>query len=246
MRTYAKKDVAVISGGFGLLGLEIGRALARADFSVVLLYHATPKEGVEEIIGSLAPLDISAVQLDLENSEEVKRVVGAIEDGVGAIYAAVHCAQSRIVRKKIGTLEPRQFMDQFTVPVLGGFNFFREIALYMQKRRRGVLVGVTTAAIEKDDPVGNVGGYIAAKSALKGMLKEFSAENSPFGIRTHVIAPAFMAGGLNADLPERLIEFMRERSGGSMLSPDDVARKVAELILANDTVNTPLTLLVER
>lgn len=242
-----KKPVAVVSGGLGVLGTAITRHLLAAGFSVAPLYCKISEETAKAKIETFSSSDVFGYRLDLGDHAEVVRVLGEIEVKQGPIALGVHAANSPITRKKVSELEPDIFCEQFAVGLFGGFNFFSVLSSLMKPRKKGTLIGVTTAAIEDDMPVsGSFGGYVAAKFALKGLLSELREELKPFNVGVYAVAPGFMAGGLNKDLPGRLVEFMKEQlSGGKLTEPPDVASVVARLSLSPEQFPDSLTVVVD-
>jgi len=258
MKIDKTKPVAVVSGGLGHLGSAIGRELAHNGFSVALL-HCNPSKTGTEKSEEFAALSVGLYQCDITDQKKVCEVLLQIEKELGPIVVGIHAAHSPLVRKNVSEVDITTFEKQFTVGVFGGFNFLSEIALLMKSRKDGILIGITTSAIEQDPSEDSfagyiaaksalVGGYVAAKYALKGLLKEFAQTLKEDNIRVYAVAPGFLAGGLNADLPPRLFEFLKEKApNGQITEATDVAQAVASLILCErDARLDGLTLLVDQ
>ncbi|MBI4708595.1 MAG: SDR family oxidoreductase [Candidatus Portnoybacteria bacterium] len=241
------KRLAVISGGFGLLGKAIGQQLSKDGFAVALLYHETPKSEVKKICESFSSPDVFVYQCDIKNPDEVAKVLQKIEKNIGPIYIGIHCANSPIIRKKVSDLDLETFKAQFNVGLFGGFSFFKNITLLLKQRREGTLIGLTTSAIEENLVSGNFGGYISAKSALKGLLKEFANELKQYNVRVYAIAPGFIAGGINADIPDRFIELLKEKFPNQQLTkPQDVAKTISLLCSKTEGKSDNLNILVDK
>ena len=57
------------------------------------------------------------------------------------------------------------------------------------------------------------------------MLKE---ELAPFGVRVYSVAPDFMQGGMNSDIPQAFVEMIKEKSPTrSLIDAGNVARAVS-------------------
>jgi 3-oxoacyl-[acyl-carrier protein] reductase len=73
-------------------------------------------------------------------------------------------------------------------------------------------------------------GYLLAKHALRGLLREWHLELASTNIVVSALAPEFLDTNLSADLPESVREFIKTRGVyGSMKTVDDVARAVRYL-----------------
>ncbi len=224
-----KAEVAVISGGSGMIGSAIARRLAQDGFLVAVLYHDTTEE---EITKMMEPLGSGhrAFACDLTDANAVRVVIEKIRSEMGVIGACVHAAGSAITRKNITDVDERALRADFEVTFFGGFHLFKAVAPVMKEARQGTMIGITSAAIEPNAASGRMAGYIPAKYALRGMLRELAREMASSGVTVHAVAPGFIPGGLNADLPERVAEFAREKSPlGRLTTPEDVAEVVSFL-----------------
>ncbi len=100
----------------------------------------------------------------------------------------------------------------------------------MGEKKNGVLIGITTSAIEQNSPSGNMAGYISSKSALRGLLRELARQLAPYGVRVNAVAPSFVNTKLNSDLPERIIDFVKEKNPmKKIVTPEDVAGVISFL-----------------
>lgn len=228
---HKRKSVAVVSGGLGLIGLAITRELLASGFSVAPLYHETSETLVKEKLATLSSSDVFAYRLDLTDHVGVMRVLSEIEEKLGPIAVGVHAANGPILRKKVSELDPKTFREQFAVGLFGGFNFFSSLSSLMRQRKQGTLIGITTAVVEDKVPTsGSFGGYMSVKFALKGLLSELREELKQWNIHVYAVAPGFIVGGVNNDLPDRLVQFLKEKApNGRLTEAKDVARAVVAL-----------------
>jgi len=162
---------------------------------------------------------------DITDDEQVRREFAMIQGEHGGITACIHAAAPRLVRKPLLELASEEFVGQLEVAAKGAFNVFKNAVPLL--RDNGALIGITTAAL-RPGRLERVGSYIPAKYALRGVLRVLSQELSPKA-RVYAIAPGFLPGGLNGDLPSEVREFL-----SSKLAPTealgDIARLAQELI----------------
>lgn len=218
--------VAIISGGSGLVGSAIAHKLAEDGYGVALLCHRAIDKA-ETIIRDLPGKNHTAFTCNITEEEEARTTLKEIAQ-MGVIKVCVHSAASPLERKRVLDLSLGSFRKEFDVNLFGAFNLFQAAVPYMDKEG-GVLIGITTAALESSHAIGKMGGYIPAKSALRGLLAVLAKELLPSNIRVFAVAPGFIPGGINADLPEHVFKFIREKNISKLERPEDVAEAVSFL-----------------
>ena len=225
-----KKKTAVISGGLGGVGRAVGKKLSEDGFDVIVLFLTSPQGEAEAIMKSFTPGNHKAILCDIRDGRGVADAIGSVSREYGGIDACVHAAVDPILRKNILECDEAALRNQFATGVFGGFNFIAAAASSMRQESGGAIVGMLSAALSVGAPHARMAGYVVAKYALRGLLREFSLELLPLGITVNAIAPDFMDTGLHADVPEAVRAFIKERAvTGSIASPEDVARAVSFL-----------------
>jgi NAD(P)-dependent dehydrogenase (short-subunit alcohol dehydrogenase family) len=184
---------------------------------VVLLYKTTSDAEANAFVKSLPGQGHIALSCNIADD---KALVAAL-DGVDEVDVIVHTAVDPIVRKKISRTSPAEFRAQFEAGVFGGFNL---LSLLAPRMKEGIIIGITTDALEETGSGGTMPGYISAKYALKGLLHETAKEFT--NVRVIALAPGLMQTKLTMDLPPRLFEWMQ----GSLTTPAHIAEKIAFLL----------------
>lgn len=230
------QPVSMISGGMGGIGQAIARQLAKDGHSIALLYHRSPAQEVESFLETLMGTGHVAFACDLTDGQTVARTVASIVEKFGTITNVVHAATSPLVRKHVTRHTLAEFREPFEATVFGAFNLFQAVAPIMKEKKSGAIVGLTTAAIEPNGFAGGMAGYLCAKDALRGLLREFAKELAPWEIRVNAVAPGFVPTALHSDLPERAIELALDKNPmKKLVTPEDVANVVA--FLCSDRAN---------
>jgi len=215
------KKVAVISGGAGYLGSAISQKLVDNDFIVVAL--------VQENSGVSTKENIYFKRVDITSASAVRQVADEVKEEFGEVFTVIHCASAPLVRRPILSLSEDDFKRQFEVNVFGGFYFFKYFSGMMNEN--GALIGTTSSAILPKASHGKNGSYAAAKYGLQGMLLSLVPEVS---FRIYSVAPSFMPGGLNNDLPTAAKEIIiKTRPPQEITDPNEVAEAILSLV--NDT-----------
>jgi glucose 1-dehydrogenase len=226
-----KKRTVVISGGCGGVGRATGSILAENGYDVVALYFSTPPAKAQSIIKGFASGNHEAIHCDIRNAKETTEVIENICKSRGIIDACVHAAVDPIVRKNMLELTETEFRDQLGAAVFGGFNFMTAVAKQMKSVNNGAIVGILSQYVEANAPHSRLAAYVTAKYALRGILKELCLELAQHRISVNAIAPDFLDTKLNADLPQQVRAFVKDKmSVGSIRSTEDAARAIMFLL----------------
>ncbi|MDO8571092.1 MAG: SDR family oxidoreductase [bacterium] len=225
-----KRKVAVVSGGLGGVGRAVCARLAQDGFDIVALYLHTPHEVAEAFIRSLPSGNHMSIRCDVRNTESVGDAFAQIANTHDGIYACIHAAVDPILRRDLLTIKPEELEDQLSTSFIGGLNVFKNAALFMKKAGEGRIVGILSSYILSSTAHKKMAGYLLAKHALRGLLRELHLELAPVGIVVTAIAPEFLDTKLSADVPKEVREFIKTRGVyGSMKEPKDVAEVISFL-----------------
>ncbi len=214
--------VVVITGGTGYVGSVIARTLYEAGYVPVVLTRSLVTQmhpGVRQ--------SIRYVTADITDMQSLRDAAQQVELEYGKVYALIHAAAAPLVRKPFLALTTDEAAAQFAPQTTGAFQFFKLFVPLL--RDSGQVIGLTTVALEPGATYAPSGTYVAAKAALRGMLRTLTHELAERSITVTALAPAFMPGGLNGDMPEAVIEFLTKKS-----APEDVTtpQEVAKTVLA--------------
>lgn len=211
------KKVAVISGSAGYIGQAIASKLEADGFELALLYHHTKPANAGK-----------AYQCDFSSPIEITETIEKIEKEHGRIDVAIHAAEPKISRVRLADMAPEQFESLTRASILGAFTFLKECARVMKEQKSGILIGITSEAIDGDTAIQKMGSYVPGKYALHGILRELRGELKPWNIQVHEVRPGFLPGGLNDDLPQAAFE-IAEKKWGPLETPEDIAEKISAL-----------------
>lgn len=193
--------LALITGGRGYIGSAIALRFAQRGYVPVALSRALGIDVTDE--GSL--------------EDAVARAVSEH----GPIYACVHAAAAPLERKPLLTVDPRSFDAALATAARGAYLLARAARPHLAPT--AAFIGITTEAIESGEPAAGSGAYIAAKYALRGVLRSLAAELP----RVYAVAPGFLPGGLNSDIPQAAREMLARKYNSP--TPEDIAALIVEL-----------------
>lgn len=217
--------VALVTGASGALGQAICRALADQGWGVAVHCHRGTSAAaalVERLGGAARPY-----QADLHSAAETEALVDRVRAELGGIDLLVNNAG--IVRDNLLFAMSDEDLDAvLDLNLKAAFRVTRAAAKDMMRRKRGVIVNVSSAAASR--PGRGQSNYAAAKAGLEAFTKAMAVELAGKGIRVNAVAP----GVIDSEMTRRI----REAAGDQILdrillrrfgTPEDVASAVAFL-----------------
>ena len=240
-----KDKVAVITGGSGLLGKEISKALA--DFGA-RLYVADIDSPSEK---PSSP-QINYLKLNTTSEDEIKQAFQQIYDNEKKLDIIVNCAYPRT--KDWGALVENVPMDSWQENLnsqLGGtFICCREAAEHMKKTGGGSIINMASTygvvapdfSIYKGTDMTMPVAYSAIKSGLIGLTRYFAAYYSKFNIRTNSISP----GGIQDKQPDEFVnKYSKKTPLGRMGKATDIVGGLIFLASESSSYITGQNLLID-
>jgi len=136
------------------------------------------------------PDDISLYELDITNKEKIRTVVSHIVKR----YEIVDVLINNAGVGSVGLFEQHSdqtVKDIFDVNVFGTINMTREILPHMRKRKKGVIINMSSIRGLIGCPHMSV--YASSKFALQGFSESLAIELKPFNIKVKTIVPGSFA-----------------------------------------------------
>ena len=164
------------------------------------------------------------ISCDVSRKDEVMAAVAAVEGELGAVGILVNNAG--ITRDNLLLrLKDDEWNEVMDINLKGAFYLTRATARGMMKRRRGVIVNITSVV----GLIGNPGqvNYAASKAGLIGLTKSVARELASRNVRCNAVAPGFIASNMTASLGEKAKQELKGRIPlGYLGEPSDVAALV--------------------
>jgi len=187
---------AVVTGGASGLGAACVYQLSMAGAKVAILDRniAAAEKIAKEVRGK-------AFVCDVTNSEEVERVMQAVQQALGDVRIAVNCAGiapgKRLVGRE-GPMPTAEFVNAININLVGTFNVMRAAANAMaalpwndKAHACGVIINTASVAAFEGQ-IGQI-AYSASKGGVVSMTLPAARELAQFGIRVMAIAPGIFA-----------------------------------------------------
>jgi 3-oxoacyl-[acyl-carrier protein] reductase len=225
-----ENKVAIITGAGSGIGKETALLFAREGARVVVadINEKGGSDAVEEIKKNGG--DSFFVKLDASSREQSKQMTSEALLRYGRIDVLINNAgivQDALILK----MTEEQWDRVVNVNLKGAFNCIQAVAETMINQGSGVIINASSVV----GLFGNVGqtNYAAAKAGLIGMTKSLAKELGKKGVRVNAIAPGFIVTPMTSNVPEKILEIMKEKTPLRRLGePMDVA--YAYLYLASD------------
>ena len=207
---------ALVTGGSRGIGKAIAAELAGAGATVVVGYRS----GAEEAEGVASEIGARAVQADVSEAEDAKRLV----EEAGDVDILVNNAG--VTRDGLLARMPDEDWRVVLDTNLGGtFNTCRAAARGMMRRRSGAIVNISSIVGLHGNP--GQTNYSASKAGIIGFTKALARELGSRGVRANVVAPGYITTRLTTELPEELQNAMLANTPlGRFGDPEDVAGAV--------------------
>jgi 3-oxoacyl-[acyl-carrier protein] reductase len=227
--------LALVTGASRGIGRAIAEELARAGASVVVGYRSG-KDEAEELAAAIGG---RAIQADVSNADEAKRLV----DEAGDVDVLVNNAGLT----RDGLLARMSDDDWRTVIETNLSSVFytcRAVARPMMKKRSGSIVNISSIV----GVHGNWGqtNYGASKAGIIGFTKSLARELGSRNIRANVVAPGYVKTALTEVLPDEATAAMVQQTPlGRVADPEEIAGAVRFLASADASFITGDVLLVD-
>lgn len=189
---------AVITGGSGVLGSVMARALAKAGARVAILsLHASSSVKVVETIRADGGEAIG-ISCDVRDRTNIERACTEVLDDFGHIDILINAAGGNSPQATTSANTSFFDLDIHAVDSVLGLNFtgtFQSCQIFgrdMAKRKQGVIVNIVSMNALR--PLTRIPAYSAAKAAVANFTQwlavHMAQEYSP-SIRVNAIAPGF-------------------------------------------------------
>jgi len=216
--------VAIVTGAGGDLGRAITERLLKAGHHIVALWrqHRNGLDALQNEYGARLFL----IRGDVRKEETARNLARTAVHRFGRLDVLV--ANAGTAKDRPLVLMTEGEWDEVLETNLKGSFFLTKYALRpMMKRKFGRIIYVSSIAAR----MGNAGqaNYAASKAGLEGLARSVAQEYARFGVRTAVIAPGLIEGGLALRTPT---EVQREKLARVLLGAgkvEDVANLAAFL-----------------
>ena len=210
----------------------IGRAtalLAAANHAKIIVNYRSSDRTAEDLVDLIRQDggDAIAIQADVSNENDVKRMFRTIKETYGQLDILVNNAG--IMKNNLLIMIPmREFDELVATNCKGSFLCLQYAAKMMMKKKSGKIINLSSIVGVN----GNSGQivYSASKAFIVGMTKSAAKELGQFGISVNAVAPGIIDTDLTKDLKDEIRQQLISNVAlGRIGTPEDVAKVIVIL-----------------
>jgi 3-oxoacyl-[acyl-carrier protein] reductase len=222
-------QVAVITGAANGIGLAAAEIFAREGAKVALADYDEDTGKMRAIELQEKGYEVAFFQVNVADRKSVDEMINGVKEYFGKINILVNNAG--ITRDAmLHKLSHEDFQKVLDVNLTGVFHCTQAVLPVLMEQGKGKIINTSSVS----GVYGNIGqtNYAATKAGVVGMTKTWAKELGRKGINVNAVAPGFIATGMTAKVPEKVIEQMKMMVPlGRLGNPDDIAN--AYLFLAS-------------
>lgn len=222
--------VAVVVGGYGVLGSAMTRALGRAGANVAVLGPDGRQAGqLAAEIGVEAGVEAMGIAADASDRSAVERAAEAVKEQWGSPQILVHAAG-------INSDTPFLELDEAEWDRIHSVNLKSMVFCcqvfghqMIQAAHGGSIINISS--ISSVRPLSRVPTYSATKAGVNSLTRYLACEWACHGIRVNAVAPGFFPAKQNRKIltDERVGDIMRHTPTGRFGLPEELAGVVVWL-----------------
>jgi NAD(P)-dependent dehydrogenase (short-subunit alcohol dehydrogenase family) len=214
-------QVAVVTGGAGILGQAVVRAFYRSGARVVVVDRT--RDQARQVFGEEIPEGDACLTVgaDLTDEASVAAMAGAARDRFGRIDILVNIAGGFASGAPLHETLPADFDFMFNLNVRTMYLVSRAVVPIMLEQSRGKIINVGAKGALSG--AANKGPYIASKMAVIRLTESMDAELRDRGINVNAILPSTIDTPRNrADMPKA--------DPDKWVTPDSMAQVILFLV----------------
>ncbi|HEU4391376.1 MAG TPA: SDR family oxidoreductase [Blastocatellia bacterium] len=211
--------VAIVTGASSGLGKASALDLAIEGASVVVSSRnlETLREAANEI-GRSAGKEVTAVQGDVTNEEDIARLVARAVEQHGRIDILVANAGGPPAGY-FDDFGSKDYLQAVQLNLISTISLCRAVVPHMRDRRWGRIVAITSIAAKQ--PVENLILSNTARAGLHGFLKSLSQQVAEYGITVNAVCPGY-------HLTERLRNLANLKAKSEGTTPEEICAQWAK------------------
>ena len=186
--------VAIVTGGAGRLGFQMGSALNEAGAHVVLASRNTAR--CKEKAAQLAGPACIGLHVDITEKDTVQAMVADVLKHFGRIDILVNNAGGAVLAS-FETMSPEEFRKTIDLNQTGTFLCSQAVLDPMKRQGKGAIVNIASIygvvgadqRIYEDSGLNSPINYAAAKGGVVNMTRYMASYLAPYKIRVNGIGP---------------------------------------------------------
>jgi NAD(P)-dependent dehydrogenase (short-subunit alcohol dehydrogenase family) len=231
MTESLENKTVLVTGASKGIGRAAAIALGAAGAHVVCV--ARTVGALEEVDDEIRKAGGSAtlVPFSLKDVAGIDRLGAAIFERWGRLDGLLANAGVLGVLTPVTHLEPKVFAQLLDINVTANWRLIRSMDLLLRQSEAGRVLFVTSGAARKHTPFW--GGYAMTKAALESLALTYAAECEGTNVRVNLFNPGATRTAMRR-------KAMPGEDPATLKTPEDVARRLVELLSPANTANGAL------
>ena len=231
MTRLLENKIVLVTGASKGIGRAAAVALGAAGAHVVCV--ARTVGALEEVDDEIRKAGGSAtlVPFNLKDVAAIDRLGAALFERWGRLDGLLANAGVLGVLTPITHLEPKVFAQLLDINITANWRLIRSMDLLLRQSEAGRALFVTSGAARKHTPFW--GGYAMSKAALESLALTYAAECESTNVRVNLFNP----GATRTAMRQKA---MPGEDPATLKTPEDVARRLVELLSPSNTANGEL------
>lgn len=201
-------SVVLVTGGSKGIGKEIGLYFLKRGATVIFNYSRNGPH-IDNLIKEIESIsgDYMLCQYDVSDSKEV---IGMFKEIRKTYEVITHLINNAGITRDgwAMMMGDKNWEDVLKVNLFGSFYCIREATKMMYKRKKGVIVNVSsTSGIKGQSGQAN---YSASKGGIISMTQTLAKELAPHGIRVNSVSPGFIETEMTKRIPKDKLEMYKQ------------------------------------
>ncbi|EHJ53152.1 3-oxoacyl-ACP reductase FabG [Streptococcus macacae] len=225
-----KKHILVTGGARGI-GKGIVKELLQKNYKVSFLYCGSKDRADLLVENQLKKgYELAAYQCNVKDYTDVSQTIKKITEERGDIYGLVNNAGITEDRS-LFLMDKTRWDSVLDTNLNGAFHVIKSIITSFIKRKKGVIVNVSSVAGIKG--MAGQTNYCTSKSGLIGFTKSLAVETAKYGIRVNAVAPGYINTDMTSAINEKVKkEIYHQIPMGREGTVEEVA-PIVELLLSD-------------
>jgi len=228
--------VALVTGGSRGIGAEVARSLADAGADIALNFR-TRAEDAGKVCAAIrnSGRRALAIQADVSQSNDVKRMVAQIEQELGAVDILVNNA-GMARQLNLENIMETDWDEHINVNLKSAYLVTQAVLPHMRAQRWGRIINISSTAAQTGGLVGP--HYAASKAGMLGLTHSYAALLAKEGITANTVCPALVETEMLRANPRATSSVIPIGRFGTVEEIASVVRMIAEnAYLTGQTIN---------
>jgi NAD(P)-dependent dehydrogenase (short-subunit alcohol dehydrogenase family) len=188
------EKVALVTGAYRGIGLEVSRQLARLGFNVLLTARDSRKAEAAALELSAGGLNVVPLQLDVTDDGSVEAARARVEERFGGLDVLVNNAAILYDSwQRASSADFDTVRKAFETNTLGAWRVARAFIPMLRAARGGRIVNVSSEAGSLASMNGSTPAYSVSKVALNALTRMLAAELRGSRVLVNAVCPGWVA-----------------------------------------------------